>query len=134
MAGFFLAGAGARVCAGVLARARLAPAPGAAGAGAAAVLGRRALAGASGPADVADRVCAVVKNFEKVPADKVGAEIDGHRGPLPPRPPTPPPPPGSEARSGGGGRAIAVGRARRSRSGPPAPPRPSVRASLPPPL
>ena len=72
MAATVLAGLGARVSAGVLARARLAPAGTAAGGAAAAAAAgalRRGLA--SGPADVADRVCAVVKNFEKVPADKV---------------------------------------------------------------
>merc|ERR1719399_2775934 len=77
MAATVLAGLGARVSAGVLARARLAPAGTAAG-GAGAL--RRGLA--SGPADVADRVCAVVKNFEKVPADKVSpsASFQGDLG------------------------------------------------------
>ena len=106
MAATLLAGLGARVSAGVLARARLAPAGTAAGgaAAAAAVAGalRRGLA--SGPADVADRVCAVVKNFEKVPADKVRIppiELD---------PGSPPQPPARERRrGGGGGRARAGG-------------------------
>jgi len=72
MAATLLAGLGARVSAGVLARARLAPAGTAAGGAAAAAVAGALLRGlASGPADVADRVCAVVKNFEKVPADKV---------------------------------------------------------------